>query len=109
MLKKIVSSQHLFSIQSEPNMKTSRLVHVKTLEKPKTARALKQDGPIGPLLIGTGLAFASLILVPAIATQIGLGTSLTGALRIALMKASSRAIRGSGDGAEAATMSFSCH
>jgi hypothetical protein len=90
-------------------MKNSQPVHVKTIEKPKTARALELDAPIGPLLIGTGLAFASLILVPAIAAQVGLGSSLTGALRIALMKASSRAIRGSGEGAEAATMSFSCH
>ncbi|WP_050738233.1 hypothetical protein [Methylococcus capsulatus] len=90
-------------------MKTPQVAHVKTVEKSKTARTRKQDAPLGPLLIGTGLAFASLILVPAIATQVGLGTSLTGALRIALMKASSRAIRGSGDGAEAATMSFSCH
>jgi len=46
------------------------------------------------LLVATGLTFASLILVPAVAAQIGLGSSLTGALRIALMKASNRAIRG---------------
>ncbi|MDD5035826.1 MAG: hypothetical protein PHE55_13825 [Methylococcaceae bacterium] len=48
----------------------------------------------GSLLWGTGLAFASLILVPALAAQIGLGSSLTGALRMALMKASNRAIKG---------------
>ncbi len=47
----------------------------------------------GSLLLGTGLAFASLILVPAIATTIGLGPSVTGALRMAFMKASNRAIR----------------
>jgi hypothetical protein len=46
------------------------------------------------LLLATGLTFASLILVPAVAAQIGLGSSITGALRIALMKASNRAIRG---------------
>lgn len=46
------------------------------------------------LLLATGLTFASLILVPAMAAQIGLGSSVTGALRIALMKASTRAIRG---------------
>lgn len=40
------------------------------------------------LLIGTGLMVASMILVPALAMRLGLGTSLTGALRIALMKAS---------------------
>jgi cobalamin synthase len=63
----------------------------------------------GKLLLGTGLAFASLILVPALATQIGLGASLTGALRIALMRASSRAIGGSSGDGEGATTSFSCH
>ncbi len=46
----------------------------------------------GSLLVGTGLAFASLILVPAFAASVGLGPSLTGALRMALMKASSRAV-----------------
>jgi hypothetical protein len=45
----------------------------------------------GYLLLGTGLAVASMILVPALATRMGLGSSLTGALRMALMKASSRA------------------
>jgi hypothetical protein len=45
------------------------------------------------LLLGTGLMVASMILVPALAVRLGLGTSLTGALRIALMKASNCAIR----------------
>ncbi len=63
----------------------------------------------GRLLLGTGLAFASLILIPAIAARIGLGSSVTGALRIALMKASSRAVGGSSGGSEAATTCFSCH
>jgi hypothetical protein len=49
-------------------------------------------GATGSLLVGAGLAFASLILVPALATQLGIGPSVTGALRIALMKASNRAI-----------------
>jgi hypothetical protein len=48
----------------------------------------------GSLLLGTGLAVASMILVPALAMRFGLGPSLTGALRIALMKASSRAVSG---------------
>lgn len=48
----------------------------------------------GSLLLGTGLALASMILVPAFATRLGLGASLTGALRMAMMKASNRAIRG---------------
>lgn len=83
--------------------------NAQALPAKKIQRSKKADAPVGALLVGTGLAFASLILLPAIATQIGLGSSLTGALRIALMKASSRAIRGSGDGAEAAAISFSCH
>jgi hypothetical protein len=49
----------------------------------------------GSLLLGTGLAVASMILLPALAMRLGLGASLTGALRIALMKASSRAVCGS--------------
>ncbi|MDT8376065.1 MAG: hypothetical protein RQ867_04910 [Mariprofundaceae bacterium] len=42
------------------------------------------------VVLSTGLAIASLILLPAVAARIGLGASLTGALRIALMKASNR-------------------
>jgi hypothetical protein len=60
------------------------------------------------LLLGTGLAFASLILVPALAASVGIGPSVTGALRIALMKASNRAIAGSNSGSEVVT-GFSCH
>jgi hypothetical protein len=63
----------------------------------------------GSLLLGTGLAFASLILVPAFAVSLGIGPSLTGALRIALMKASHRAVGGSSNGSEAATTTFACH
>ncbi|MDD5034223.1 MAG: hypothetical protein PHE55_05645 [Methylococcaceae bacterium] len=65
--------------------------------------------PSGSLVLGTGLAFASLILVPALAAAVGLGPSITGALRIALMKASNRAIGGSRDRSEAATTGFACH
>lgn len=43
------------------------------------------------LALGAGLALTSMILVPALAMRLGLSASLTGALRIALMKASSRA------------------
>lgn len=50
----------------------------------------------GSLLLGTGLVVASMILVPALAVRLGMGAGLTGALRIALMKASSRAVSGSG-------------
>ena len=56
----------------------------------------------GSLLIGTGLVVASMIIVPALAVRLGLGASLTGALRIALMKASSRAISGTNDVSKAA-------
>jgi len=63
----------------------------------------------GSLLLGTSLAFASLILVPALAVSIGIGPSVTGALRIALMKASHRAIGRSSNGSEAATTAFACH
>ncbi len=53
----------------------------------------KTSGNNGALLLGTGLALASMILIPALATRIGLGASLTGALRMAVMKASTQAIR----------------
>ena len=56
----------------------------------------------GSLLLGTGLVVASMILVPALAVRLGLGASLTGALRIALMKASSRAVSGTTDVSKAA-------
>jgi len=45
----------------------------------------------GALMLGAGLALTSMILLPALAMRLGLNASLTGALRIALMKASSRA------------------
>lgn len=43
------------------------------------------------LLLGAGLAVTSMIILPAFAMRLGLGASLTGALRIALMKASNKA------------------
>ncbi|MDA0190842.1 MAG: hypothetical protein OSW77_11080 [Proteobacteria bacterium] len=43
------------------------------------------------LLIGTGLALASLIFLPAVAQRVGLGSSLTVALRGVLMRAANRA------------------
>jgi len=63
----------------------------------------------GSLVLGAGLAVASMILVPALAMRLGLGASLTGALRIALMKASSRATHGGSDESGAASAGFSCH
>lgn len=59
------------------------------------ARSAVKTSNSGSLLLGTGLAVASMIIVPALAMRLGLGPSLTGALRIALMKASSRAACGS--------------
>jgi hypothetical protein len=56
----------------------------------------------GALLLGTGLVVASMILVPALAVRLGLGASLTGALRIALMKASSKAVSCATDDSKAA-------
>jgi hypothetical protein len=56
------------------------------------ARSVVKKNNNGSLLLGTGLAVASMIIVPALAMRFGLSPSLTGALRIALMKASSRAV-----------------
>jgi len=56
----------------------------------------------GSLLLGTSLVVASMILVPALAVRLGLGAGLTGALRIALMKASNKALRGTTDVSKAA-------
>ena len=53
--------------------------------------ATAQTVNTGALILGAGLALTSMILVPALAMRLGLSASLTGALRIALMKASSRA------------------
>lgn len=42
------------------------------------------------LLLGAGFALASLILLPAVAQRIGMGSSLTIVLRGALMRAANR-------------------
>ncbi len=47
-------------------------------------------GEMASLLLGAGFALASLILLPAVAQRIGLGSSLTIALRGALMRAANR-------------------
>ncbi len=44
------------------------------------------------LLLGAGFALASLILLPAVAQKIGMGSSLTIALRGALMRAAQPAL-----------------
>lgn len=61
------------------------------------------------ILLSTGLAFASIILVPAFAARLGVGMALTGAMRIALMRASSRMVNGSASGEETEPAGFSCH
>lgn len=42
------------------------------------------------LLLGAGFALASLIILPAVAQRVGLGSAVTIALRGALMRASNR-------------------
>ena len=69
----------------------------------------KQQSSNGSLMLGAGLALASFIILPAVATRLGLGSSLTGAMRIALMKASAKASSGNNDGSEACVTSVSCH
>lgn len=61
------------------------------------------------MIVGTGLAFASIILLPAVAAQIGVSATLTGALRIALMRASSRVVAGNTQGGDSVPASISCH
>jgi hypothetical protein len=48
------------------------------------------QGEMASLLLGAGFALASLIILPAVAQRIGLGSSVTIALRGALMRAASR-------------------
>ncbi len=49
-----------------------------------------ENGEMASLLLGAGFALASLIILPAVAQRIGLGSSLTIALRGALMRAATR-------------------
>ncbi|MDD5036371.1 MAG: hypothetical protein PHE55_16625 [Methylococcaceae bacterium] len=79
------------------------------MSKPLKVKADPGPSITGALLLGTGLAFASLILIPALATHLGMGPSLTGALRIALMKASHRAIGKSAADAQAPPANTCCH
>ena len=75
----------------------------------ENALTTAQTVTTGNLLIGTGLAFASLILLPAVATHLGMSSTLTGALRIALMRASSRTTRKRNTEGEEASVEFCCH
>ncbi len=72
------------------------------------ALAIAQQTNSGAILLGTGLAFASLILLPAFAARLGLDAALTGAVRIALMRASSRVVN-SRNGGDAVPAGFDCH
>lgn len=45
---------------------------------------------IASVLLGAGFALASLIILPAVAQRVGLGPSVTIALRGALMRAANR-------------------
>lgn len=57
----------------------------------KTVSSAKADRTdTGSLMLGTGLTLASLILVPALSQAVGLGPSLTAAVRVVLMKAAAR-------------------
>ncbi|RLJ62741.1 hypothetical protein [Sulfurisoma sediminicola] len=49
-----------------------------------------EGSEMASLLLGAGFALASLILLPAVAQRVGLGSSLTIALRGALMRAANR-------------------
>ena len=46
------------------------------------------------ILIATGLAFGSMILIPGLAVRLGISSTLAGAVRIALMRASYRTLSG---------------
>ena len=59
------------------------------MSQPQTARQ-KTDVEMSSLLLGAGFALASLIILPAVAQRIGLGSSVTIALRGALMRAANR-------------------
>lgn len=56
----------------------------------KSVSAKAAASETGSLVLGTGLTLASLILVPALSQAVGLGPSLTAAVRVVLMKAAAR-------------------
>lgn len=59
------------------------------MSQPQTVQTAK-DIEMSSLLLGAGFALASLIILPALAQRIGMGSSLTIALRGALMRAANR-------------------
>jgi hypothetical protein len=60
-----------------------------TPQAPQHSQA-PESSELPALLLGAGFALASLILLPAVAQRVGLGSSLTIALRGALMRAANR-------------------
>ncbi len=62
----------------------------RTVNVPTPSRGPPASAELPSLLLGAGFALAALILLPALAQRAGIGSSLTMALRAALMKASSR-------------------
>lgn len=60
------------------------------MNETKNAATAHNNAEMTSLLLGAGFALASLIILPALAQRIGLGSSLTIALRGALMRASNR-------------------
>jgi|GEM_PF-789900 len=65
---------------------------INQFENMSNQQSLPQESQVSnsAILLGAGLALASFIVLPAIAARFGLGSSLTGAMRIALMKASTK-------------------
>lgn len=60
------------------------------MSETKHAAVSHDNNEMSSLLLGAGFALASLIILPALAQRIGLGSSLTIALRGALMRAANR-------------------
>ncbi|OGT03148.1 MAG: hypothetical protein A2143_03750 [Gallionellales bacterium RBG_16_57_15] len=60
------------------------------MNESKDVSTSSDNNEISSLLLGAGFALASLIILPALAQRIGLGSSLTIALRGALMRVSNQ-------------------
>lgn len=60
------------------------------MNNPQIAVSPEAAAGSSSLLLATALTFASMILLPAVAAQVGLSSSVSSALRIALMKAAAK-------------------
>lgn len=60
------------------------------MNESKHVSTSSDNNEMSSLLLGAGFALASLIILPALAQRIGLGSSLTIALRGVLMRAANR-------------------